>query len=269
MMNDALYWSMLKYEGKKVIGYSLSLMLYEWLITWVYPILIESPVIEDLPNSFPTSVKRAFGVSAEETDISYESYISAQLLGRFWTLLISVYGISASNALAAHMLEQGFMAYPLSSPVSRSEIINTQIGVLLTELMLLTGATVGGIYSATAFFKVTIDRWQFFRMGILGFCLSTVVSGYSMLFGVSLNSEEVSVPLVSALTVIFYGLDVMSSLSERFSRLQNVTPFGLFRPQEVLRGKLLPTKECLILSCISGICLLLSGFVFRRRNLAI
>ncbi|KLU65614.1 ABC-2 family transporter protein [Desulfosporosinus acididurans] len=269
MMNDALYWSMLKYEGKKVIGYSLGLMLYEWLITWVYPILIESPVIEDLPNSFPTPVKRAFGVSEEETDISYESYISAQLLGRFWTLLISVYGISASNALTAHMLEQGFMAYPLSAPVSRSEIINTQIGVLLTELMMVTGATVGGIYSAAAFFKVTIDRWGFFRMGILGFCLSTVVSGYSMLFGVSLNSEEVSVPLVSALTVIFYGLDVMSSLSERFAGLQNVTPFALFRPQEVLRGKLLPTKECLILSCISGTCLFLSGFVFRRKNLAI
>ncbi|AFM40200.1 hypothetical protein Desaci_1166 [Desulfosporosinus acidiphilus SJ4] len=268
-MNDTLYWAMLKLESKKVLGYSLGLMSYEWLITWGYPILIESPIIQDIPKSFPVPVQRAFGVSTEEPDISYEAYISAQLLGRFWTLLISVYGISSSNALMAHILEQGFMAYPLSTPVSRREVINTQIGVLLTELILVTSATLGGIYSATAFFEVEIDRWQFFRMGILGFCLSAVVSSYSMLLGVLLNSEEKSVALVSAITFVYYGLDVVSSLNEGFSRLQDFTPFGLFRPQEVLQGSVLPGTRCLALSLISGLLLLVTGFVFQRKNLVI
>ncbi|WP_407312552.1 hypothetical protein [Desulfosporosinus sp. SB140] len=269
-MNDALYWVMLKHESKKVMGYSMGLILYEWLVTWVYPILVESPVIEDIPQCFPDPVKRVFGVSTgEEVDMSYEAYISAQLLGRLWTLLISVYGISASNTLVTHMIKKGFMAYPLSSPVSRLEILNTQIGVLLTELSLVTGATLGGLYTATSFFDIKIPRWQYFRMGILGLCLSSVVSAYSLLFGVLFDSEEEPVRLASALSVVFYGLDVVSCLSDRFSGLKCFTPFGMFRPQEVLQEKILPTKECIELSSISGIVFLLAGVIFRRKNLAL
>lgn len=267
-MNDTLYWVMLKHEGKKVMGYSIGIILYEWLVTWVYPILIKAPEIDDIPKSFPTSVKRAFGVSTgEEVDLSYEAYISAQLLGRLWTLLISVYGISTSNTLVVHMVEQGFMAYPLSSPVSRGEILNTQIGVLLSELLLVTCATLGGLYTATAFFKLKIARWQYFRMGILGFGLGSVICSYSLLLGVLLGTEEKSNRFASALTVIFYGLDVVSCLSERFSGLQRFTPFGMFRPQEVLQEKDLPTKKCIAMCVISWMSLLLAGVIFERKDL--
>ncbi len=269
-MNDAFYRVMLKKESNKIIGYSLGIALYEWLITWVYPILIQSPAIEEIPKSFPSTVKRAFGVSTgEEIDLSYEAYISAQLFGRLWTLIISVYGISTANSLVAQLVEQGFMSYPLSSPVSRSEILNTQIGVLLTELALLSSATLGGVYSATAHFKIKIARWQFFRLGILSFSLSSAVSAYSLLLAVIFNTEEVAVRYASVLTFAFYGLDVVSSLSDRFSGLKYFTPFGLFRPQEVLQGKVLPTREFVVLGVITGVTLVLAGILFTRKDLAV
>ncbi|MDQ7094491.1 ABC transporter permease subunit [Desulfosporosinus sp. PR] len=269
-MNDTLYWAMLKHESKKILGCSLGLIFYEWLVTWVYPVLVESPVIEDIPQSFPDPVKRVFGVSTgEEVDMSYEAYISAQLLGRLWTLLISVYGISTSNTLVAHMVKQGFLAYPLSSPLSRFEILNTQIGVLLTELFMVTGATLGGLYTTTSFFGVKIPRWQYFRMAISGFGLGAVVGAYSLLLGVLFDSEEESLRLAGALSGCFYGLDVVSCLSERFSNLKYFTPFGLFRPQEILQGRILPAKGFLVLSSISGTAFLLAGALFRRKSLAL
>jgi ABC-2 type transport system permease protein len=267
-MNDILYWSMLKNDARKVLGYSTGVILYEWLITWVYPILAQSPVMEEISKSFPDPVKRAFGVSTgDEVDLSFEAYISAQLLSRLWTLFISVYGINASNNLVPHMVEQGFMAYPLSSPISRFEIFNTQVGVLLTELLLVTGATIGGVYSAAAFFELKISKWQFFRMGITGFCLGSMISAYSLLLGVILAGEDASVRLASVITAIFYGLDVVSALDDRFATIQRLTPFGMFRPLEVLQGNILPTKQCLDLSILSGISLLLARVIFGRKNL--
>ncbi|MDR3602964.1 MAG: ABC transporter permease subunit [Desulfosporosinus sp.] len=269
-MNKTLYWVMLKQEGKKIIGYSLGLALYEWIVTWVYPIIIQSPAIEEIPKSFPLAVKRAFGVTTgEEVDLSYEAYISAQLLGRIWTVIIAFYGISTANVLVAQPVEQGFMAYPLSSPVSRVEILNTQIGVLLTELALVTGTTLGGIYTATARFEISIARWQYFRLGILAFSLASAISAYSLFLAVLCATKEESERYASALTFAFYGLDVVSSLSDRFSKLKYLTPFGLFRPQEVLQRKVLPTKGFLVLGIITGVNLVLAGILFSRKDLAV
>lgn len=270
MMNNTLYWVMLKRDGKKIIGYSLGLVLYEWIVTWIYPIIIQSPDIEEIPKSFPTTVKRAFGVSTgEEVDLSYEAYISAQLFGRLWTLIISFYGINTANTLVAQLVEQGFMAYPLSSPVSRSEILNTQIGVLLTELALVTGTTIGGLYAATAHFDLTIARWRYFRLGILAFSLASAISAYSLLLAVFFDTEEDSERYASALTFAFYGLDVVSSLSDRFSGLKYLTPFGLFRPHEVLQKKIPPTREVVVLGVITGVTLVLAGILFSRKDLAV
>jgi len=269
-MNDALYWIMLKQEGKKILTYSLGFVLYEGLISFVYPIIIQSPAIEELPKSFPSVVKRAFGVgTGEDVDLSYETYISAQLFGRLWTLIMSIYGINTVDSLVAAPIEQGSMAYLISSPVSRSEILNTQIGVLLTELALVTGTTMCGVYAATAYNDITIVRWQYFRLGTLAFSLCSAISAYSLLLAVLFDADEEATRYASAITVVFYGLDVVASLNDRYSGLKYLTPFSLFRPQEVLQGKAIPTKECLILALITGVTLVIAGILFSRKDLAV
>lgn len=269
-MNDTLYWVMLKHEGKKILGYSLGVVFYEWMVTWIYPLIIQSPEVAEIPKSFPTTVKRVFGVSTgEEVDLSYEAYISAQLFGRLWPLLISYNGLNSANSLVAQLVEQGFMAYPLSSPVSRADILNTQIGVILTELAVVTGSMLGGIYGATKYFALSIPRWQYFRLGVLSFSLASAISSYSLLSAVIFDTQEKSERWASALTYAFYGLDVVSSLSDGFSGLGYFTPFGLFRPQQVLQGKKPPTKECLILNAITGVNLFLAKRFFSRKDLAI
>lgn len=267
-MNDTLYRMMLKQEGKKIVGYSAGLVLYEWIVTWIYPIIIQSPEIEEIPKSFPAAVKRAFGVSTgEEVDLSYEAYISAQLLGRLWPLIMSFYGLNTANGLVAHQVEQGFLVFPLSTPVSRSEILNTQIAVLLSELALLTSATLGGIFAAAGYYDLKIARWPYFRLGILAFSLSSTISAYSLLLAVYCKTEEEAERYATVLTCVFYGLDVVSSLSERFSGLKCLTPFALYRPQDVLQEKILPTKEVAVFGALTGAALVLAGTLFSRKDL--
>lgn len=268
-INDALYSSMLKHESKKVFAYSAGLILYEGLITWVYSILCESPLIEDLPQSFPEPIRRAFGVATEKTDTSYEAYISAQFLTRMWPLLISFYGIGTADALVTRLAEQGFLAYPLSAPVSRAEVFNTQIFVLLSELGLITGATIGGIYAAAAWFELKIPRLKYLSLGISGFVLAAFISAYSLLLGVLLPEEEQPARLAGGLTVVFYGLDIISGLSERFSGLRPLTPFGWFRPLGILQGKVLSVKPCLGMSALSGAFYILANRLFICKDLEI
>ena len=151
---------------------------------------------------------------------------------------------------------------------SRSELLNTQIGVLLTELALVASAALGGIYITTAYFKIKIARWQYLRLGILAFSLSSAISAYSLLLAVIFDTEEEVLRYASVFTFAFYGLDVVSSLCDRFSGLKHLTPFGLYYPQEVLRGKV-PTREFVILSVITGVSLVLAGILFNRKDLTV
>lgn len=269
-MNRALYWAMVKHDGKKIMACSWGIVLYEWLITGVYPVLVQSPEIEKIPQSFPAKVKRAFGVATgEKVDLSYEAYISAQWFGRFWSLIISVYAITTANGLVPQLLEQGFMAYPLASPVSRSEILNTQIAVLLTELAIITGVALDGIYDATDHYEIKIARGQYVRLGILAFSLSAVIGLYSILLAVLLPNGEEAGRYAAALTFAFYGLDVVSSLSDRFSGLRHLSLFGLFRPQDVLQGKASIKKKVAAFSLLTGGTWILARTLFARKDLSL
>ena len=265
-MNDALFWALLKQEKKKIIGLSLGITFYEWLITWVYPILLRSPAIKEIPDLFPSAVKQAFGVSTTEGDLSYEAYITAQLLGRLWPLLITFYGINTANSVIHRPIEQGEISFPLSAPITRSTIFSTQLGVLCTALAFISGAALGGIYSATAYWDITISRWHYFRLQILTLLLSVTLSAYTLLISFLFNSQERAVGWAAGLILMFYGLDVVSDLSESFKWLRNFTPLGLFRPQEVLQKNVLPRKAFTFLSISCAVSLALTRLLYSRRD---
>ena len=270
MMNRFLYLVMLKREGKKILGCSASFISYEWLITWVYPIIIKSANIEKLPSCFPKAVKRVFGVAeGADLDLSYESYISAQFWGRLWSLVMSVYCNCAINAVIVQPSEQGYIVFPLSSPVSRSEIFCTQIAVLLTELVIVTGSAIVGVYAAAGRYTITISKWQYFRLGISAFSLFTTLSSYGLFMTMLVSPKEKALQISSSITIFFYGLDAVASLSDRYSKLRYFTPFGLYKPKEILQGLSLPLWGVVILSAVSLVSLFLAGLLYLQQDLAV
>lgn len=268
-LDKALYKSMLKLHSKKILSFSTGIVMYEWLVTWVYPTIAKSPAVIEIANSFPTSVKSVFGVTSGDRQDSYEAYISAEFFGRIWTLIMAIYGVNTADALLAKLVEQGFMAFPLSALVTRTEIINTEIAVLLTGFAAMTGFTLLGVYSGIALFGVEINHWHYFRLGILGFSFFSAIGSYSLFFSALFNTEEQALTYSAAVTFIFFALDVVSGLDERFSWVQYITLFGLYRPQGVLEGTIVPTGQILGLAGIATLMFVLTGVVFSQKDIPV
>lgn len=244
-MNDALYLTLLKQDGKKLMGCSAGIILYQWLLTWVYPILIKSPAIGELTKGFPSEIKKAFGVSAgEEIDLSYEAYISAQFTGRIWSLLLAIYGVYGVKSLLVEPIEQGVMVFPLSAPLTRSEIFNSCISAYLTQLGLINSAQWVGILAATAFFDIDIDRWKYFKLSISAASLGAVIVSYCFFLAVAATDTK-AFGYTGAITFLLYGLSIASSISKNYNWLKYVTPFTLYRSQDILQGKADSAKEIL------------------------
>ncbi len=257
---------MFKEQGKKALTCATGLTLYNLLLIGVYPAISKSEVMAELSVNLPSSVKRVFGVTSGSGIDRFESYISSQCFGQVWLFVMGMYTIGTADALIAKLVDQGTMAYLLSAPVGRLELLLTQVAVLVSGLALLMVLTELGIWGEMALFDIPIDVWPYFRLGILGFALFLAVGAYSLLFSALFKLEEHAILSSIGVTFVFYALDVLSGLNDRFSWAKNLTLFGWVRPQEVLEGEL-PTNQTVTLLALSAIFITIAGFIFEKKDL--
>ncbi|MGV3487789.1 MAG: ABC transporter permease [Tuberibacillus sp.] len=60
-MNSKLYCSMVKANGKTIASYAIGSALYLWLMIWVYPSMANAKGINELIQSMPEGMLKAFG----------------------------------------------------------------------------------------------------------------------------------------------------------------------------------------------------------------
>ncbi|MHB8127253.1 MAG: ABC transporter permease subunit [Desulfitobacteriaceae bacterium] len=257
---------MFKQHGKKALNFATGLTLYNLLLIGVYPALSRSMVAAELSENLPNSIKRVFGITSGSRLDRFESYVSTQCFGQVWLLVMGIFTISTADALIAKLVDQGAMAYLLSSPVGRLEVLATQVAVLVSGLAVLMGLTALGIWIEMIIFNISIDIWPYFRLGILGFALFLAVGAYSLFFSALFKDEEHAILSASGLTFLCYALDVFSGLNDRFLWIKNLTIFGWFRPQEVLAEEV-STIPTLALFGLSAIFIALAGYLFSKKDL--
>ncbi|HVJ50649.1 MAG TPA: ABC transporter permease subunit [Desulfitobacterium sp.] len=244
-------------------------MAYEWLLTWVYPIVSKNPAVTEIAESIPSAVKTVFGVSDQAPVDTFEAFISAQFFARIWTLLLALYGVNTATSLLAGSIEDGTLAIPLATPISRSALLATQAGVLTSANGVLMGATLLGLFSGTARFKIKIEHWRYCRMSLLGFAFFSVISMYSFLFSAWFPEKERALAYAAGLTLAFYGLDIIGGLSEKLSWVRKLSLFQCFQPQEVLEDRIDPGRQILGLTGGAIILWLLAQRILEEKDLVL
>ncbi|KGK86211.1 ABC transporter permease [Desulfosporosinus sp. HMP52] len=268
-MNRALFRAMFKQHRKKIAVISTGIVLYEGLLTWVYPVIAENPAVTEIAVSLPTAVKTVFGVPENARTDTFEAFISGQFFARIWVMLMAVYGIQTANNLLAKMVDDCSIALLLSTPISRSEILSTQAAVLIFLGGILVTVTILGLFFGASRSGITICHDRYVRLGLLGFSFFSLIEIYSLFFSVWFVEEERALTYAAGLTLIFYCLDIVGGLSNKYSWLKKVSLFQLFQPQEVLEGSKNPAGSIVGLNLVSMILWQWAKRVFESQDLAI
>ncbi|MHB8072217.1 ABC transporter permease subunit [Desulfosporosinus fructosivorans] len=268
-MNRALFRATFKQHRKKVAVISMGIILYEGLLTWVYPVIAKNPAVTEIAGSIPSAVKTVFGVPENARTDTFESFISGQFFARIWVMLMALYGIQIANALLAKMVDDGSLAFLLSTPVSRSEILSTQTGVMVSTNAILVAAMIGGVYLGTFCSGIKIEHARYIDLGLLGLSFFSLIEFYSLFFSAWFVEEERAVTYATGLTLAFYGMDIVGGLSDRLSWLKNLSLFQWFQPQEVLEGTTDPLWPIIGFSVTSAGLWYLTKKVFETKDLAI
>lgn len=268
-MNRALFRAMMKQKGKKIAKLSTGIILYETLLTWVYPVISEHPAVTEIAESIPSAVKTVFGISKDARMDTFEAFISGQFFARIWAMLMVLYNVETANELLAKMVDDGSLAFLLSTPVPRDEFISTQALVLLSGNALLALFTLLGLYGGTYRFGISIDRWKYFCFGILGFTFFSFIGLYSLFFSALFAEGDLAFSFAAGLTLAFYALDVAGGLSDRLSWVRKLSLFQCYQPQEVLEGTVDPAWKIMGLTAGSLILLSFGMYAFDEKDLAL
>jgi ABC-2 type transport system permease protein len=258
---------MIKRQGKKTLSFALGMALYNFLLIGVFPSLSKSEGIARLSDNLP-KLGKLFGVASGGGLDRFEAYVSSQCFGQVWLLVMGIYTICSADELIAQLVDNGSMAYLLSSPAGRLKVFTTQTAVLLSGLILMILLTELAIWGEMSVFNISLERWPSFPLGVLGLALFLTIGSYSFLFSALFNDEESVVLWASGLTFLYYVLDVLSGLDERFASFKDLTIFGFFRPQQVLEGEM-PVKQTFSLFGLSMVFLITAGYIFTKKDLVI
>jgi len=267
LINLPFFQAMFKQQSAGMWKISAGIVLYEGLLTWVYPAISKgTPAVSEIVEAFPSPVKVVFGVSPEAGTDTFAAYISSQFFSRIWTMVMAAYEINTANALLAELLADGSLAFPLSAPVARSEILTTQAAVLAVNNILLTALTLSALFIGAAIFGIKIEHGKYLKFALLSLAFFSAIGSYSFLFS-TLAEKEKSLAYAYGLTALFYGLDVVAGLSAKLSWAGRFSLFRLLKPQEVLEGTIQPAGKTTALLLSAGLILYLAVRVFANKDL--
>lgn len=267
-MNATLYKQMMKVNMKGFMNYAFGSAFYILLMFWLYPgIAKSSKAIDELVQSMPAGVGKAFGLNGFGTA---EAFISGEYYGLILVLILAILCVQLSTQLMAKLVDQGSMAYILSTPTTRGKVAFTQATVLTTGLFLIIAVTTIAGFAGNVWFlgaDYEFDTSKFMQMNISAFLLFFAVGGIAFLVSSLCNDERKALGISGLITFGFFSLDLLGKFSDKLDWTKYFSIFSLYKPGEIINGSGDILVTSIILSAIGLVSFGLAIVLFRKRDL--
>lgn len=180
-----------------------------------------------------------------------------------------VYSIFVGNRMIAAMVDQGSMAYYVSSPLTRVKIANTSALYFIGSLIIMWCIVFCvGVAAGFYFQPDQLHVETFFYLNVGCFLYHFVISGICFLSSCIFNLSKNSLFFGAGIPIAFFVLNLLRKLSTDLDVLRFFTLNTLFDTDKILSGTGYMTNFIIML--ILGLCLYVVGIiVFRRKDLPI
>lgn len=242
--------------------------LIQFLLIEVFTGLETKPFLDSIMKMMPPQFKMVIG----DQFFSSLSVEGAAGFGLNHPVVLTVIIILITGITSKHIagaIENGTMEIILSLPVPRTNLIFRIWFITTVMLALIVSMATAGIFSGVHFFDTLSSA---FMIKIIKLCtnlffLMLVFMSFSLMISTFMKESGKAASLSSIAILIFYFIDILSSL---WKPLEFFKPFNIFyyyQPQKLLIGQRTLTDNLPVLIILSFIFLLISLWQFRRRDI--
>ena len=220
--------------------------------------------LETLPPQLVTAMH------FESTDPSLLGFLAAYFYGFLILLFPLAYSIIMADRMIAKYVDNGSMAFLLSTPNSRIKIALTQAVFLLSSLLLLIGfVALIGIVVSQALFPNELDIPRFITLNLGAVLLYSALSGIGFFTSCLFNESKYSLAWGGGILVAFLLIQMLASTDEQLSNLKYLSLITLFDPNEIIAGGGNVQSALLALGSIALVLYSSGVYIFSKKDLHI
>lgn len=261
-----LWLQELKNRRKGIIGWSIGLALYSFLLVTLYAQLPPELRQVDIGNM---SIAQAFGA----TSISnFEGYVGAKVLS-FLPILVAIYAIIGGTSTLVGEEESGTLELMVSWPIPRWQIVLSKAlatGVALLGVCLATAvAAVLGFWTIANQIETQTTAvhffWAFFNISALAIHFACLC----LLLGAILPGRRSVYNLVNIWLVLSYLGNNLAPLYDALQKIQPLFPFHYLDVSPLVLVNGIQWQDTLWLVLTAVAFLLLAILAFQRRDITV
>lgn len=266
-----MIWSLFKYNVKN--NYILWLTLV--LVLSMYYIIIISMYdpenIEALNNMLallPEELIKAMRFNNLGTTLL--TVISGYIYGFLIFLFPMVITVVVNHKLVSSLVDKGSMAYLLSSPHTRTEIILTQVFTsIISIIMYFISTTLISIIACELMFPNQLEIGTYIYLNFYTIILYLAISSISFFASALSNDSKLSISIGVGVPMSFLVMQMLSGVGDNFKWLENFTMYSLFNPDLLIQKDNFVIIGMLSLIVISLVLYSFSIVVFNKKNMYI
>lgn len=262
-------WTLLKHNLRT----NWSIWLEMTLIFFLYFAIMLSmydpenlEAMEQMIALLPEALVRA--MNFDDFGTTLFSFLSGYLYGFLIYLFPMVITVVVNHQLVAAMVDKGSITSILSSPMSRTTFIRTQIVTsLLAMAMFFVVYTSLGVILSEIMFPGDLDVGRFFLLNLHAYALYTVIGGIGFIASTIADDKNVSLSAGIGFPVFFLVMQMLRNADPQLENFKYLSLFTLFDPQLVSTD---PTAVWGYIGVLVGLSTLLysaSHLIFTKKNL--
>lgn len=181
--------------------------------------------IDQALDSYPDSVKQAFGITTLDTA---EQYLNAELFSLILPFALAIFALRAVAAAITGAQERGHLDVLLSAPISRRQLVAATFAAIAVELAVILAAAWALTYAGSLAAGADLDA----GLAAAGFAnvwpLAIFSAGVAMLVTGFSQHAGVVTGVAAGVVVAMYVLDLLGRLSDSVEPFRRLSAFHYY-----------------------------------------
>lgn len=203
-----------------MIGWSLGLAVYAFVMGAVFTSIHMNPMFEQLVKNYPEALKSLFQISDYTTGVGY---MRVEVVAVVAPLLVVTFGILWGGDLLAGEEDRGTLDLLLANPISRGRVLLEKLAALVVGMVVASGGLTIGLLVGSPLFDLNLGVSACLATGVAIALLGLLFGTLALTLGAATGSRGVARGLTVLVVVVAY---LVSGLADLVTWLKPVRPLS-------------------------------------------
>ncbi len=206
-------------------------------------------------------------IPGAEDMASYIGFLNVELYQMFWLLILGILVGFIAASLVSKEVEAKTIDLLMANPISRRQIVIEKYLGLIPTILIVNFATMIVVYGMTLAINEEINLGYLFMIHVVSIPYFLAVASMGLLASVIIDEKMKASIIMIAVIVGMFVFRSISLMVPDYEAIGSLSLTNYFNPYDILKTGTVDAVGVVVLVAVILECLLVSMFIFERRDI--